>query len=841
MRKLILLIIAASSCWGAVCTSRQNGNWNNKATWGTGSGCVGASALCSDGVSPCPGLGDTATVNHSVVQNVPNLIIGVNGAAPQYSYLQTLGSVGGGTGYTSCVISVNGGTPIRWGGAECAVVGGVMTPYITDRGWYSVCPTGVEIVGYGGGSGGTLTGTPTCPTGGGTPAITVNGSLTVSADTYVRGTLELESSGSITVPTALTISPGATLFMDMTQASGAMYGIINSSYGVKIYSDCTTSQCSIQGLGGVTIIDGLTGVDRTLVLVVKNVLFKNVGDANTIFGRTQDSWNGSTAILGDVENSIFDTCGTVFSNNPAALPYFGLTWIGNYHKNTPLRYIGDTSMRNLVTAPQSPLSGGGARVIQNNSFDAGVGAQLRDFTITGNVFSGGVAAQVAAGLEWASFQDNLDRWHTTDHTTSGQGLGMPGSMANTYFFADSVILANPHILTNQASTGTITNFIGSMSGRVTPDGQWFGAANTTIQNSLILCTANGGGMVLATGLGTGARTTVINHNTDCVRNENALMVNHTGFQPSGFLTFESNLVWNGSGSEMKIETIDNPGNLDMCSTTNGTTSNCDYNAGSGTGLTQTCSGCTNQGRGYGGLWSYTPGFHDVDGQNPRFVESGRKLENFDRGYLSKALSTQWVAGNTYGYGNLVSNSDATEYAGEPFNFRCINSAGCTASEAPGTGHRSTFIAGSSSTMNVDVTSLRMATVTPDLIGCSSSNDSVGVGVSSFSTVGSPYVTSVTFNYAAQTGVTCYVFSEWRANWEWASLYWLRELTYQKTKYTDGAIECSGCSAVQALNAWVRAGFVTQNPRYRGAGHDGKDIGAVQLPAVRRMFAGAVVP
>jgi hypothetical protein len=166
----------------------------------------------------------------------------------------------------------------------------------------------------------------------------------------------------------------------------------------------------------------------------------------------------------------------------------------------------------------------------------------------------------------------------------------------------------------------------------------------------------------------------------------------------------------------------------------------------------------------------TPGYHDVDGENPRFVDPTRKVESFDRKYLGKTLSPQWAGGTAYAYGDLVSNSHASVYQGEVFNFRCINPSGCTGLGGPGI-----------------------------------------------------YDTA------------------WRTNWEWASLYWLRELTYQKTKYTDGAMGCSGCSVVQALNAWVRAGFVPENPRYWGTGHDGKDIGAVQIPAVRRMFAGAVVP
>ena len=75
MRKVILLILVASSCWGAACTAAANGNWNAKTTWGA-SGCPGAHALCSDGTSPCPGVGDTVGIGYAVTQNVPNLIMG---------------------------------------------------------------------------------------------------------------------------------------------------------------------------------------------------------------------------------------------------------------------------------------------------------------------------------------------------------------------------------------------------------------------------------------------------------------------------------------------------------------------------------------------------------------------------------------------------------------------------------------------------------------------------------------------------------------------------------------------------------------------------------------------
>ncbi|MBS1858754.1 MAG: hypothetical protein JST11_25510, partial [Acidobacteria bacterium] len=169
-------------------------------------------------------------------------------------------------------------------------------------------------------------------------------------------------------------------------------------------------------------------------------------------------------------------------------------------------------------------------------------------------------------------------------------------------------------------------------------------------------------------------------------------------------------------------------------------------------------------------WSYTPGYHDVDGQDPMFVDATRKVENWDQKYLWKTLSPQWSSSTAYNYGDLTSNADPQVYQGEAFNFRCINPAGCSGTPGPG---------------------------------------------------------------SADTA--------WRLNWEWASLYWLRTLVAAKTVYTDGAINCAGCSAVQALNNWVRAGFVTQNPRLWGAGHDGKDIGVGNVPIVRRWHPHALVP
>jgi hypothetical protein len=66
---------------------------------------------------------------------------------------------------------------------------------------------------------------------------------------------------------------------------------------------------------------------------------------------------------------------------------------------------------------------------------------------------------------------------------------------------------------------------------------------------------------------------------------------------------------------------------------------------------------------------------------------------------------------------------------------------------------------------------------------------------------------------------------WRSYWELASEYDLREAIWAGTAYTDAAIGCTGCSPVQAVSQWVRAGNMAQAVALKGAGENGEDIGA----------------
>jgi hypothetical protein len=83
-----------------------------------------------------------------------------------------------------------------------------------------------------------------------------------------------------------------------------------------------------------------------------------------------------------------------------------------------------------------------------------------------------------------------------------------------------------------------------------------------------------------------------------------------------------------------------------------------------------------------------------------------------------------------------------------------------------------------------------------------------------------------------------VGASWRTDWEFASLADIRTATPAGTTYIDGAIGCSaGCTAIQALEGWVKRGFTPQNPALWCSGHDGEAVGAVPFCANGRLTLG----
>jgi hypothetical protein len=111
----------------------------------------------------------------------------------------------------------------------------------------------------------------------------------------------------------------------------------------------------------------------------------------------------------------------------------------------------------------------------------------------------------------------------------------------------------------------------------------------------------------------------------------------------------------------------------------------DFNSADGhVSLTLTCGGCANQGKGYVGEWTATPGTHDVSAA-PYFADQLRNVALWDTKYLGNAPGTAWASGTAYSAGQVVSDSHAGYYGGATINFRCIAAHTSGASTEPNVG------------------------------------------------------------------------------------------------------------------------------------------------------------
>jgi hypothetical protein len=778
MDKPINLLIVTLFCgaWlgAATRTAVKSGNASDPAVWG-------ASLANGDNIN---------VGNFSVAQDIPGLILGTSGA-PALGYVSTW-TGGGGAGYTSCGFTLNGGTATRAATVYCAVTGGAISLQIQDRGIYSVCPTSGTITPSGPGTGAVTNVMVTCIAGGGTAAVQVGngGTITFAADTELRGDIGFTASfgGGADV---VRISPGVTVnFNESLAAAGTYYrlmltsGNFNNRYARL---DCSGgATCAWKATGGITTFDqgGAGGADSAFRMIANNVYFQNVGDATTRFAT---SIGGDTSVAqsdNEFLNNTFDSCG-VLSLNAAQDMIAKVN--GNRFINPPAGLPGHIAFNNS----SNTALGTGARELKNNSFAASAYVppgglygtnNVKDFTITGNYFANSGEFNVNSGGVWASFTNNF--WRLGELTTSTGNIA--GNMGQTYLFHDVDITDNPHYWgtwVGRLTTGSLTLdgvIVGtSATCCATDSGEWLVGPNaassvTTIQNSLQLCNPQGYGVAeLISTQGTPASASwVLQHNTVCggfataSGGFGAINLNETNNTAPGTITFRDNLVFNlNPGPWHKMVSYNNRTTppADLCVSSPA----CDYNGSYNLEMTASwCTGCTNQAKGYISKWTaQAPGQHDVDNQNPAFLEAGtllshgRKVENFDRLYLGpkglipagEANPDAWSAG-TYGIGALVSHAAGAMYNNETLNFRC-KAASCT--------------------------------VEPGVPG-----------------------------------------TAWRSQWEWAALYQVRALLFAQAQITDADFNCAGCYAAQALVNWTTAGYAPTNAAFKGAAHDGGDIGAV---------------
>jgi hypothetical protein len=438
----------------------------------------------------------------------------------------------------------------------------------------------------------------------------------------------------------------------------------------------------------------------------------------------------------------------------------------------------------------SQVKTGGIRTIHDNAFingtfnmkSGGCAGGVDNLLIYNNYFGGGACNMVPTGTN-----DQYNFYKTGINTVSMSGLTnayLNGTAPTyNYYYADITGADNVHMTAPMAGqTGThlvmdSPDNIASDSGEAIQIMSNPAAPTTmTFRNVVVLPSKTGHGTMEIGSVfaGTTNATLVQEHITwiggvPGIGSGFGAQQAEYGDAPAGAVaSLKSNimavLAGNAKASYKLASGNHNFSTTDICAP-----ANCDYNAGYNTAATDaSCTGCTNQGRGYAGKWSVTPGAHDIlDGQNPQFVDWTRSIALWDTNYLGNASGyPSWSSNGSYPAGDFVKNRNAGQWNGQWVGFRCINSAGCNGSAG---------------------------------------NSEPNVG------------------------------TNWRTYWEFSSLYRIRAAIQGGIRYYDGALGCTvatgGCYPAEALVRWVELGFRPQNPLYRGAGHDGTDIGAVPMLAI----------
>jgi hypothetical protein len=526
-------------------------------------------------------------------------------------------------------------------------------------------------------------------------------------------------------------------------ALGGQFGIpASSQFG---YACVVATYTDFSNLGGSTTPAFLFGDSNPYLpyLSIINSTFTNVGRMTKTAASGNYSFGWSSTFLLD-----HDT----FTNSPG-WTNFGLTGITR------------------------PLTPGGVGQITNNVFDKrfsdGDGncnntTSLDGWTVTGNYF-GSTTCNLSSV---PTIIDNFIR------VAAHQELNVQPTTAGGYYFWDSVD-DNPHWTTYAANLATtMSGFVFEMPDDITGDsGEMFapglGASVVTQAfSNNILAPSKTGRSVSEISATTALMSTNallnVNHNTwvgaTAIGAFGMLQTNEAGASTFPFHAAESNLAWSNGGGYYKVGVIQYGRLLQDSVTT------ADYNSSDSNVLLTdpSCSGCTNQGKGYAGKWTATPGAHDVTA-SPYFADQYRNVALWDTKYLGKAAGAAWQTSHAYAVGDLVSDSHAGYWGGATVNFRCI----------------AAHTSGSTTEPNVG--------------------------------------------------------ASWRTDWEWESLNDIQAATVAGTTYTDGAIGCAGCTAIQALVKWVQRGFTPQNPALWCAGHDGETIGAVPFCAKGRAMIGTMGP
>lgn len=694
---------------------------------GAGSACFtktcAASAIVADAShanwsgTGCTANGYTPANDALIVPDTYNLIDDV-GWTLGLSGNSVMGNVSGftffaGTGVTgngTCNFTTTGGSFTDAATGTITVASGKITAVaVTHRGQYtsaSATPT-VTVPSTGNCSGLiAATVTPTYEPGNGTAAVNINatGTFTVAAHTIFRGAI-IYTGGVGNTTDGLIMTAGASFTYDYSATAGGILPIYTyaatAATGVrKFKANCTSvAHCVINVTGGASGIGSLGGSgfvdDGAILLNYADVT--NMGDALSYGVYIETDGSGALSTY-SVQHSTFTNCGMIRSK---ANLLAGGTFIHDYNVHTGT--LGGTDLFPLASSTKTS----GTREIIGNVFatqlgsgGGGAGAsEFANFTITDNWLEGGIEIFGTNTAHAVTFARNV--LHYSPGATIPTDWGT-ADITDCYVFVDTNY-NNPHMFTYPGVGLNVTRVVfeqtkvggaGVAIINLTNPGS---AKTTSLVNSIHLPTATGQGMVQGTSAQgfTTNQTVTASHNTwvgsDGFASAAVVAINEVSDGFANQITAEkNNLTYrNGSGTFYKMfnnDTTTNPLPLDVLAPSTG-----DYNfASAGLTLTQTCAACTNQGLGYAGRWSVTPGAHDQSNVVPMFVDTNRTLVLWDskyKGLTAAALGgAAWAVGHgTYNKGDIVSNTGSIYSSSPGILYICTVGHSSGSTTEPGAG------------------------------------------------------------------------------------------------------------------------------------------------------------
>lgn len=787
--------------------------------------------------------------------------LGTSGASTVGS-VQSVANPSGSSFSGTCSVAFTSGGGIG-AAATCSISAGSITTVLTKGGdFYTSAPTATYTC-----TGCSSTTSPSVVVNsGGTAAVSAAGVIKVATGVSLlaRGdVLTNLSSGSVAW---FVLNAGSYFAFDSSQSTTPsitryiMGQSQNISYRWVDTTACTSSQPCV--FTSVTANSALPGVITGFGysgggtfgggLKASYTAFSFIGDAT--LGATSQA-NGSPSVPWSSIHNTWDNCGVSGYGN-----YVGLSG-GTAGQNTLVQHDYNIHTNSLGATPFgvsfSTTLGSSTREIVGNIFDTMVSENNypnlpahEGVTLTGNYFAQGLDT-ANGNYKWTSFSDNLYR----NTSYAATGFSAIGDMSNSYWTWDFTGVTNPHSIgPNGYYSTTFNNLMFDVTDvRIGDSGEnvLIGSPYTTtnlVENSISLPDAAGKGHSEFTSKLDGLATALYNFQHDtwfAAPGFGMVDVNETAQTPAATITLQNNLLFSPTSvAALKVQTTNttsitypNPCNTTTCNYNNA------WNLASTLLSCNTSTVCLNQGNGYGASFTATPGPNDL-AVNPGLVDYQRTLPLWDTKYL-KHTASQWVNSNTYAYGAMVSDSNASIYWGLTVNYRCLNLSGCGNVNGSEPGVFVQTLSLTTSSASGSPVNITVASSTGFYIG---NTVYIQAGNGGTGNPESQTITNVPDGTHITVGMLTYTHSTntlinnttWRNYWEYASYFWLRSYIAQQTTFTDSTIGVSGADALTTMMAWIKKGYGFTNVALHNAGSDGLDIGAGAYVPASTGCAGCVM-